>query len=77
MDFTQDAETNKSSIHLNNIVLPSNNSTIKSNKERMKEVESKFSKAEILKAYKLMKQMKKNQNVKLEEQDTKDFVHEK
>ena len=76
-DFTQDAETNKSSIHLNNIVLPSNNSTIKSNKERMKEVESKFSKAEILKAYKLMKQMKKNQNVKLEEQDTKDFVHEK
>ena len=76
-DFTQDAETNKSSNHLNNIVVPSNNSTIKSNKERMKEVESKFSKAEILKAYKLMKQMKKNQNVKLEEQDTKDFVHEK
>ena len=34
-------------------------------KEKLKEVQSKFSKAEILKAYRMMKQMK--QNVKTEE----------
>ena len=48
-----------------------NNSTMKSNKEKLKEVESKFSREDILKAYKMMKLMKQNKIVKTEEDETK------
>ena len=56
-DKTVDAEANSTS-HQNNT----------SKQEKLKEVQSKFSKEEILKAYRMMKQMK--QNVKSEESET-------
>ena len=72
-DFSRkdDVENNASTMQPNKFEISSNNSTTKSNKEKLKEVESKFSREEILKAYKMMKLMKQNKIVKSEEDDTK------
>jgi len=71
-DFSnkEGVDKNASALQPKQTEVASNNSTIKSNKEKLKEVESKFSREEILKAYKMMKLMKENKTVKSEEDDT-------